>query len=212
MTRVLKILTVAAAMVALCGVILSAAYTQTVEEEVTRLRRENRSDIVYLRTRVRELESMLTAELTGRLEPPDLPVDGVPEDTMESEEDPAATDEAETDSDTESSAEEGTVGSDVSEGDVSEDGTAADEPDTLLPESEEVTVPTHNSPETAAPTALYTLAAYNGMIGVFDRGGELVRVINVFVMTLPQAEQEALAMGIPAYSEEEMRQIAERFE
>ena len=197
MTRVLKILTVAAAMVALCGVILSAAYTQTVEEEVTRLRRENRSDIVYLRTRVRELESMLTAELTGRLEPPDLPVDGVPEDTMESEEDPAATDEAETAGDTESSV---------------EDSTAADEPDTRLPESEEVTVPTHNSPETAAPTALYTLAAYNGMIGVFDRGGELVRVINVFVMTLPQAEQEALAMGIPAYSEEEMRQIAERFE
>jgi hypothetical protein len=39
-----------------------------------------------------------------------------------------------------------------------------------------------------------------------------VRVINVFVMTLPQAEQEALAMGIPAYSEEEMWQIAERFE
>jgi hypothetical protein len=197
MTRVLKILTVAAALVALCGVILSAAYTQTVEEEVTRLRRENRSDIVYLRTRVRELESMLTAELTGRLEPPDLPVDGVPEDTMETAEDPAATDEAETAGDTESSV---------------EDGTAADEPDTLLPESEEVTVPTHNSPETAAPTALYTLAAYNGMIGVFDQGGELVRVINVFVMTLPEAEQEALAMGIPAYSEEEMRQIAERFE
>ena len=197
MTRVLKILTVAAAMVALCGVILSAAYTQTVEEEVTRLRRESRSDIVYLRTRVRELESLLTAELAGRLEPPDLPVDGVPEDTMESEEDPAATDEAETDGDTESSV---------------EDVTSADEPDTLLPESEEVTVPTHNSPETAAPTALYTLAAYNGMIGVFDQGGELVRVINVFVMTLPEAEQEALAMGIPAYSEEEMRQIAERFE
>jgi hypothetical protein len=203
MTRVLKILTVAAAMVALCGVILSAAYTQTVDEEVTRLRRENRSDIVYLRTRVRELESMLTAELAGRLDPPDLPVDGVPEDTIET----AATDEAETDSDTESSAEDSTA-----EGDVPEDGTAADEPDTLLPESEEVTVPTHNSPETAAPTALYTLAAYNGMIGVFDQGGELVRVINVFVMTLPQAEQEALAMGIPAYSEEEMRQIAERFE
>lgn len=202
MTRVLKILTVAAALVALCGVILSAAYTQTVEEEVTRLRRESRSDIVYLRTRVRELESMLTAELAGRLEPPDLPVDGVPEDTMESTEDPATTDEAETAGDTESSVED----------DVPEDGTAADEPDTLLPESEEVTVPTHNSPETAAPTALYTLAAYNGMIGVFDQGGELVRVINVFVMTLPEAEQEALAMGIPAYSEEEMRQIAERFE
>jgi hypothetical protein len=204
MTRVLKILTVAAALVALCGVILSAAYTQTVDEEVTRLRRESRSDIVYLRTRVRELESMLTAELAGRLEPPDLPVDGVPEDT--------APEEVTTD---EESAEENDTSDTRPEENIdgeTDEETSADEPDTLLPESEEVTVPTHNSPETAAPTALYTLAAYNGMIGVFDRGGELVRVINVFVMTLPEAEQEALAMGIPAYSEEEMRQIAERFE
>jgi hypothetical protein len=203
MTRVLKILTVAAALVALCGVILSAAYTQTVDEEVTRLRRENRSDIVYLRTRVRELESMLTAELTGRLEPPDLPVDGVPEDTDPEE---VTTDEesAEENDTSDTRPEENT------DGETDED--TVGEPDTQLPESEEVTVPTHNSPETAAPTALYTLAAYNGMIGVFDRGGELVRVINVFVMTLPEAEQEALALGIPAYSEEEMRQIAERFE
>jgi hypothetical protein len=203
MTRVLKILTVAAALVALCGVILSAAYTQTVEEEVTRLRRESRSDIVYLRTRVRELESMLTAELAGRLEPPDLPVDGVPEDTDPEE---VTTDEesAEENDTSDTRPEENT------DGETDED--TVGEPDTQLPESEEVTVPTHNSPETAAPTALYTLAAYNGMIGVFDQGGELVRVINVFVMTLPEAEQEALAMGIPAYSEEEMRQIAERFE
>ena len=208
MKKILFGLVIFAAASLIGGVILTAVYTGAVSDEVAQLRRENRSDIVYLRTRVRELESMLTAELAGRLEPPDLPVDGVPEDTIET----AATDEAETDSDTESSAEDGTVGGDVSEGNVPEDGTAADEPDTLLPESEEVTVPTHNSPETAAPTALYTLAAYNGMIGVFDQGGELVRVINVFVMTLPQAEQEALAMGIPAYSEEEMRQIAERFE
>jgi hypothetical protein len=204
MTRVLKILTVAAALVALCGVILSAAYTQTVDEEVTRLRRENRSDIVYLRTRVRELESMLTAELAGRLEPPDLPVDGVPEDTDPEE---VTTDEesAEENDTSDTRPEENTDGE-------TDENTSADEPDTQLPESEEVTVPTHNSPETAAPTALYTLTAYNGMIGVFDRGGELVRVINVFVMTLPEAEQEALALGIPAYSEEEMRQIAERFE
>jgi hypothetical protein len=203
MTRVLKILTVAAALVALCGVILSAAYTQTVDEEVTRLRRENRSDIVYLRTRVRELESMLTAELAGRLEPPDLPVDGVPEDTDPEE---VTTDEesAEENDTSDTRPEENT------DGETDED--TVGEPETNLPESEEVTVPTHNSPETAAPTALYTLAAYNGMIGVFDQGGELVRVINVFVMTLPEAEQEALAMGIPAYSEEEMRQIAERFE
>jgi hypothetical protein len=204
MTRVLKILTVAAALVALCGVILSAAYTQTVEEEVTRLRRESRSDIVYLRTRVRELESMLTAELAGRLEPPDLPVDGVPEDTDPEE---VTTDEesAEENDTSDTRPEENTDGE-------TDEETSADEPDTQFPESEEVTVPTHNSPETAAPTALYTLAAYNGMIGVFDQGGELVRVINVFVMTLPEAEQEALAMGIPAYSEEEMRQITERFE
>lgn len=198
MRKVLRVLTVIAATTALCGVILSAAYTQMVEKEVTRLRRESRSDIVYLRTRVRELESELTAGLLAHqdncLPPADLPVGGVAdEETAETE----------------------TVSED-------EENSESESPSETEPDGESVTVPTHNSPETQepsdthpetdAPVALYVLTVYNGVIGVFDASGELVQTVNVFVMTLPESEQEALAVGIPAYSEEEMRQIVERFE
>ena len=188
MKHVLKGLVVAVAVAALVGVFLAVGYTQTVSEEVTKLRRESRSDLVYLRTRVRELESELTASLLDRLESPDQAVDGVVD-----EETDAGTSETETEP-------------------VTED----------VNDSEEVTVPTHNSPETQepneestetdAPAAMYILTVYNGVIGVFDASGELVRTINCFVMTLPEAEQEALAVGIPAYSEAEMLALAGQYE
>ena len=191
MKNVLKGLMIAAAATTLGGLLLATAYTHEGSEDVTQLRRESRSDIVYLRTRVKELESELAAELANREPSDDLAVDGViEEDTRipESEAD-------ETESDT-----------------VAEDETG----------EEAVTVPTHMSPETqepvgddmetVAPVAQYVIGVYNGMIGVFDASGELVRTINVFVMTLPKAEQEALAVGIPAYSYEEMCRIAEQYE
>jgi hypothetical protein len=77
------------------------------------------------------------------------------------------------------------------------------------PETEGVadeTIPSYESPE-----PLYTVRAHEGIIGIFDADGTLCRSVNVFVMTLPEADREALAAGIPAYSEEEMRLIAERF-
>ena len=204
MRKVLRVLTVIAATTALCGVILSAAYTQMVEKEVTRLRRESRSDIVYLRTRVRELESELTAGLLAHREdcqpPDDLPVGGGVE---------------------EETAEDGTETETETMSETAENG-ESEAPSETESDGETVTVPTHNSPETQEPTetlpendapvALYVLTVYNGVIGVFDASGELVQTVNVFVMTLPESEQEALTVGIPAYSEEEMRQIVERFE
>ena len=201
MKKVLKILTVLAAVAALGGVCVSAAYAQMVQDEVTQLRRESRSDIVYLRTRVRELELALEAGLSERAEEEDLPVDGViEEETTES----TAETEAESErGDGEDGAEAGAAAEDESD-------------------EEAVTVPTHHAPETQAPieeeagsvspTALYMLTVYNGMIGVFDASGELVRTINVFVMTLPDEEQAALAVGIPAYSEGELLPLIERYE
>lgn len=184
MKKWMKILMISAAVVALGGLILSAAYTHTVEDEVTRLRRESRSDIVYLRTRVRELESDLTASLMERLDPPTEAVDG-----------------------------------DISDETLHE--TLADTV-TDTPDTEAVTVPTHKAPETEEPSAalpetelpaaMYLLTEHNNIIGVFDASGELVRTVNVFVMTLPEAEREALAVGIPAYSYEEMCGILEQYE
>lgn len=196
MKNMLKGLTIAAAVLALGGVILSAAYTHTVSEEVTNLRRESRSDLVYLRTRVRELESELTASLLDRLTPPSQAVDGVVDDETEQ-----VSPDTEADQETES--------------EINSDSESESE-------SEEVTVPAHKAPETGEPTedtvetdapaAMYLLTAYNGVIGVFDASGDLVRTINVFVMTLPKAEQEALAVGIPAYTHEEMCALAEQYE
>lgn len=172
-------LLVAAAVTVVGWLCLSTAYTQTVSREVTRIRREGRSDIVYLRTRIRELESELTSLLLGEREPNSEAVDGVPET------------EAETFSDTNA-------------------------------ETEVVTVPTHQAPETQpsidtapetnAPVASYLLTEHNGVIGVFDASGELVRTLNVFVMTLPEAERAALQVGIPAYSYEEMLHLVQQYE
>ena len=168
-------LLITAAVIVLGWLCLSTAYTHTVSEEVTRIRRESRSDVVYLRTRIRELESELTSLLLNRTEP-----------------------------DTEAGDSE------------------ADTTESVAPETEEVTVPTHQSPETQpsvethptpdVSTAAYMLTEHNGVIGRFDASGELVRVLNVFVMTLPETEREALRVGIPAYSYEEMLRLAQQYE
>ena len=206
MKNMLKGLTIAAAVLALGGVILSAAYTHTVSEEVTNLRRESRSDLVYLRTRVRELESELTASLLDRLTPPSQAVDGVVDDETEqvspdTEADQETESEINSDSESESESEEVTV-------------PAHKAPETGEPTEDTVETgePTEDTVETDAPAAMYLLTAYNGVIGVFDASGDLVRTINVFVMTLPKAEQEALAVGIPAYTHEEMCALAEQYE
>jgi hypothetical protein len=180
MKKFLRGLGVTAVIIAIGGVAMSWMYTQNVSEELTRLRRESRSDIVYLRTRVRELESELTACLLNQLEPPSEAVDG--------EEAPPV------------------------------------EQDTPAPEAgtEAVTVPTHQAPETQTPTldlpdseatdAEYFLSEYQGVIGVFDNSGNLLRTINVFVMTLPEAERVSLKIGIPVFSWEELDSLLEQFE
>ena len=169
------------ASVMLVWLISSTLYTYTVSEEVTRLRRESRSDIVYLRNRVRDLEAALNPDAPAGITSPDASTDAT----------------------------------------VSQE-TSAPSRDTATNETEAVTVPTHQSPETQMPTvespeslpaaAVYLFTEHNGVIGVFDAKGELIRTINVFVMTLPDAEREALEVGIPVFSYQEMCELAEQFE
>ncbi len=180
-TNLTKAILISVASVTLIWLIFSTAYTYTVSEEVTRLRRDSRSDIVYLRNRVRDLEAALMPDIPAGVTTPDMNAD-----------------------------------------DAENQETSRPSRDTASAETEAVTVPTHQSPETQVPTvdnpetlpstATYLFTEYNGMIGVFDAAGELVRTINVFVMTLPEAEREALYVGIPAYSYAEMCELAEQFE
>ena len=189
MKKLTKGLLIAVAVVALGWSVLSTLYTQTVSHELTRLRRESRSDAVYLRNRIKELESGLTSLLFDRSNPPSEAVDG--------------------DGLTDTSPNAG-------------QDTASREPNTAEPSTEAVTLPTHKAPETQAPgmdlpesdqpTAQYLLCEHNGIIGVFDASGELLRTINVFVMTLPEAEREALAVGIPAFSHGELGELVSRYE
>ncbi len=170
---------------------LAYLYTYSVSEELAMLRREDRSDTVYLRCRIRELESKLTAGLQEIL--PVEPVGGVGEETTA----PAETEEErESETVTDTAVE------------------------TAAPDTEAVTLPVHQSPETQAPSepetaippSLYLIAEHKGIIGLFDASGELLRSVNVFVMTLPEAEREALAVGIPARSWSEAVEMLDRYE
>ncbi len=85
------------------------------------------------------------------------------------------------------------------------------------PETEMETLPILMEPETtpAATTpsfSLYVIAEHEGIIGIFDAAGELMQTVNVLVMTLPEADREALAMGMAVYSWEEAVELAECFE
>ena len=170
---------------------LAYLYTYSVSEELAMLRREDRSDTVYLRCRIRELESKLSAGLQEIL--PAEPVGGVGEETTA----PAETEEErESETVTDTAVE------------------------TAAPDTEAVTLPVHQSPETQAPSepetaippSLYLIAEHKGIIGLFDASGELLRSVNVFVMTLPEAEREALAVGIPARSWSEAVEMLDRYE
>ena len=171
---------------------LAYLYTYSVSEELATLRREDRSDTVYLRCRIRELESKLTAGLQEIL--PAEPVGGGAADTVA----PPAETEEERESET------------VTDTAV----------ETAAPDTEAVTLPVHQSPETQAPSepetvippSLYLIAEHKGIIGLFDASGELLRSVNVFVMTLPEAEREALAVGIPARSWSEAVEMLDRYE
>ncbi len=204
MKKITKWLLISVASAALCWAALSTLYTHSVSKELTLLRKENRNDVIYLRCRIRELESELTASLLDR---PASPTGGEAESQP-----PDATDVPETDEATE------TLPEGTSE-DTLED-TAAIAPEETAPATEAVTLPTHQSPETQPPAedepetvpALYLVAERDGIIGLFDASGELIRQANVFVMTLPKADRETLAVGIPAASMEEALSILEQYE
>ena len=198
MSKCTKGLLIAALCVLTTWLGLACLYTYSVSEELTLLRRESRSDTVYLRFRIRELESELNAKRSNGLLPPAEPVGG-------------------------------NIGD--SEANTAESDQGTDAVETIPPTLEapppadstvEVTLPTHQSPETqppiepdtetAPPVSLYLIAEQNGIVGLFDASGELLRSVNVFVMTLPEADRRALAVGIPAYSWREAVEILERFE
>ncbi len=198
MRKLKNILMAAVTAVAVIGSLSVAVYTVKLAERIEQVSRTSRADMNYLRGCIRDLEGELTATLIDRvmdrMNEGSLPVGG-------DEENGAAAPPSET------------------EAESVQDVMARPESETA-PETEAMTLPTHNHPETLPPESdesdtrqmLYTIGAYEGRIGIFDVTGQLIRTVNVFLFSLPEADREILTVGIPAYSQEEMAEIVGRYE
>ena len=57
----------------------------------------------------------------------------------------------------------------------------------------------------------HTVKEYNGIIGVFDGEGTLVKEVNITVDSLPDADKQDLLIGIRVYSSDELERILEEF-
>lgn len=198
MSKTAKGLWIAALCVLTAWAGLSTLYTYSVSEELTLLRREARSDTVYLRSRIRELESELTVYLEETLRAPSSPAGN-------------------------ETAADGMTGSDAVTDKETEGVTVPPKPADTEAATEGVTLPTHNSPETApsaggestpetSPAAPYLVAAHNGVIGLFDASGALLKTVNVYLMTLPEADRAALTVGIPARDWDEALELLGQYE
>ena len=193
MSKITKGLLIAAFSVLTVSLIFSTLYTYSVSEELSLLRREGRSDLVYLRSRIRDLESELSAQQADTDVSVTIPVEGYG---------PA------------NGPANGADGAD-----------ADNEATTSTPaeETEEVTIPTHSSPETSPPAdteasaaplpaSPYLVAAHDGVIGIFDATGALLKTANVYIMTLPESDRSTLEVGIPAGSWAEALRLLDMYE
>ena len=197
MSKITKGLLIAAFSVLTVSLIFSTLYTYSVSEDLSLLRREGRSDLVYLRSRIRDLESELSAQQADTDVSVTIPV---------GDDDPA----------------DGPANGPAN----GADGAGADnEATTSTPaeETEEVTIPTHSSPETAPPAdteasaaplpaSPYLVAAHDGVIGIFDATGALLKTANVYIMTLPESDRAALEVGIPVGSWAEALRLLDMYE
>ncbi len=237
MKHLSKFLLLTLLILSICGTMLASLHTYALGERLAEVRRESHSEAIYLRARIRELEATLRSELREGLEAmapaettPSAPVGG--EGEGESETATEAETATETDGDIlESEAETEAVTAPETAVETEPETETETERETER-ETESETLPIPETPETTPeappptvetelnggdgevffPTALYIIGEHKGRIGVFDATGTLLRTVNVFVMTLPRADREALAVGIAVYSPEEVEEVVGRYE
>lgn len=195
----------------------TALYARELAARVEELGREGyRRGLRYSRM-LKELEEELRGELGGDTPPA--------KDVLAEETVPAPS--------VGGSPEEGS-GADRADGEETGHGTSADGDGGS---TEAVTVPPLRAPETADPgenttpdgaedqpadgeasppaetlPALYLVTEDGGTVAVLDAAGAICRRVNVFVMTLPEADRMALAAGIPVFSEEELLELLQKYE
>lgn len=164
----------------------STALAMSIQRTLVNARERSLAECLNLRTRIRTLEGQLKEAMVGWI---------ALDTTSESEwEHPSADVETATESVTEETNEVAAVG-----------GTSINADDIAYGAADGTT-------ETSfAPSPVFTIKVYEGVIGVFDDGGKLIRTVNVYVETLPAADRNALSMGICVTGEQEMRAIVDRY-
>ena len=75
---------------------------------------------------------------------------------------------------------------------------------------DEVTAPAAHA--AAAPDEVFTVRAYNGIIGAFDADGTLFRTVNTAVSTLPAADRAALEAGMTVTGFDALEQLLAIYE
>ena len=70
------------------------------------------------------------------------------------------------------------------------------------------------SPESdsESQTASFLIKERDGKIGIFDSEGKLLRIIETYIKSLPEAERTAIEEGYDVYSEKELYSIIEAYE
>ena len=70
---------------------------------------------------------------------------------------------------------------------------------------------TEASKEKTDNSATHTVQEYNGIIGIFDGNGILIRELDIEVCTLPESDREDLSVGIRVYSSDELEKLIDQF-
>ena len=65
--------------------------------------------------------------------------------------------------------------------------------------------------EKKANNDTHTVKEYNGIIGIFDGNGILIRELDIEVSTLPESDREDLSVGIRVYSSDELEKLIDQF-
>ncbi len=68
--------------------------------------------------------------------------------------------------------------------------------------------------DTTSPTSEsvgWILKEYHGQIGIFQRDGTLIHVIDTYIKTLPEADRSMLGEGIYADTEQELRALIQDY-
>ena len=71
--------------------------------------------------------------------------------------------------------------------------------------------PKEDTPVDTIPTNKYFVKEYMGMIGIFDEENTLLRIIEVYTKTLPEADRKLLEEGIVIRSKKEYNALMEDY-